>query len=104
MNDKEREFWIERIETYKSSGLTATQWCKEEGMAVHKLRYRITQFNKEKQDKSTKTKWTTVIAKDIIEEKSASLLKVIIGKSIIEISSGFDPDTFESVVKILSQC
>ena len=104
MEDKERDFWIKKTESYRNSGLSAIQWCKEEGIAVHKLRYRITKLNKEKQDKSTKTKWTTVIAKDIIEEKSASPLKVIIGKSTIEISSGFDPDTFESVVKILSQC
>ena len=41
MNDKEREFWIERIESYKGSGLSASQWCKEEGIAVHKLRNRI---------------------------------------------------------------
>ena len=104
MNDKDREFWIERIEAYKDSGLSAAQWCKEEGIAVHKLRYRITQFNKEKEDKATKTKWTTVIPKNTIEEKSLSPLKVIIGISTIEISPGFDLDTFESVVKILSQC
>lgn len=104
MNDQEREFWIERIETYKNSGLSATQWCKEEGIAVHKLRYRITQFNKEKQDKPTKIKWTTVIPKETIEERSLSPLKVIIGISTIEISPGFDADTFEAVVKILSQC
>lgn len=104
MNDKEREFWMERIESYKNSGLSATKWCNEEGIAVHKLRYRITQFNKEKEDKPTKTKWTTLIPKETIEEKSLNPLKVIIGNSTIVISSGFDPVTFESVVKILSKC
>lgn len=103
MNDKEKEFWIERIEAYRNSGLSATQWCKEEGIAVHKLRYRITKLNKENEVQPAEIKWTSVIPKNIIEE-SPSLLKVIIGNSTIEISSGFDSDTFESVVKILSKC
>lgn len=103
MDDKEREFWIGKIEAYRNSGLPATQWCKEEGIAVHKLRYRITKLNKENEDQPAEVKWTSVIPKNIIEE-SLSPLKVIIGKSTIEISPGFDPDVFESVVKILSKC
>lgn len=103
MEDKERDFWIKKIESYRNSGLSAIQWCKEEGIAVHKLRYRITKLNKENENQPAEVKWTSVIPKNIIE-KSTSPLKVIIGKSIIEISPGFDPDTFESVVKILSQC
>lgn len=106
MRGKEREDWIEKIKTYRASGLTASQWCKEQGIAVHRLRYRITQFNKERKENLTKTKWSCISIKDEVEqeENSSSKLKVTIGKSTIEISPGFDLDTFESVVKVLSKC
>jgi len=106
MKDNKKEYWIEKIKTYRASGLTASQWCKEQGIAVHRLRYRITQFNKEKKNRSTKTKWSCVTLKDEVEQEEnlPSKLKVTIGKSTIEISPGFDLDTFESVARISSKC
>lgn len=39
MNDDERKLWADRIEDYRSSGLTAVKWCEERGLS-HTLRYR----------------------------------------------------------------
>ena len=109
MTEEERELWLERINSYKSSGLTAAQWCEHNDIPIHKLRYRIAYFNKENSQKSKKPQWVSVVTpksdKEKIPDKTKSTpLKVTIGKSTIEVSSGFDPDTFKKVVGILSKC
>ena len=45
MNEDERKLWIERIESYKSSGLTAVKWCEINNVSIYKLRHRITCLN-----------------------------------------------------------
>lgn len=104
MNDK-REIWIKRIQDYKSSGLTAAKWCKKNGLTVHALRYRIHKFNKEKkQEESNQTQWASVLpTKSEITLDDSRSLKVTIGHSTIEVPKGFDPTTFESVVRILKE-
>lgn len=109
MKDDERKLWIERIEDYRSSGLTAVKWAEGKCIAVHKLRYYINKFNKEKKQEfsqeSQKTTWVSVMPTNgIVEDKSSKSLKVTIGKATIEITPGFDQDTFKSLVGILSQC
>ena len=108
MNEDERKLWIERIESYKSSGLTAVKWCEINNVSIYKLRHRITCLNKEKKQKTKKIQWASVITtenKRTIESKPQDIpLKVTVGHSTIEVSSGFDPETFKSVVEILSKC
>lgn len=94
--------WNDLIQDYKSSGLTAAKWCKEQGFKVHILRYQINKLNKEK--KASKTQWASVIPANLrINEPGAEPLKVIIGQSTIEVTAGFDPDTFKAIVKVLCE-
>jgi len=104
MNNK-REIWIKHIKNYKSSGLTAAKWCEKNGLSIHSLRYHIFKINKEKkQENSNKIKWGIVEpAQSAITVTNDSPLKVNIGHSIIEVSKGFDPTTFETVVRILKE-
>lgn len=109
MNEEDRKLWTERIADYKSSGLTAANWAVDKGIAVHKLRYYINKFNNEiKQELNQESKepqWVSVVpVAPMVEYKSNNHLRVIIGKATIEVASGFDKDTFESVIRILSQC
>lgn len=104
MNDDERKLWADRIEDYRSSGLTAVKWCEERGLSVHTLRYRINKFNKEKKQESKEVHWKAVLPeKPKVYEKTVSSLRVTIGNSTIEVAEGFDPNTFKEVVRILSQ-
>ena len=57
MNDEDRKLWTERIEDYRSSGLTAAKWALDKGVAVHKLRYYINKFNSEATNKIMKTEF-----------------------------------------------
>lgn len=109
MKEEDRKLWIDRIDDYRSSGLTAVKWAEDRGVSVHKLRYYIHKFNKEKKQNSNQKpkeiKWTSIVpAETMVNNKANNPLKVIIGKATIEVVSGFDEDTFQSVVRILSQC
>jgi len=109
MNEEGRKLWIERIEDYRSSGLTAAKWADNKGIAIHKLRYYINKFNNEnKQEPNQEDKelqWASIVTEaTIVEFKSTDPLRVIIGKATIEVTPEFDKDTFESVIRILSQC
>lgn len=109
MKEEDRKLWTERINDYRSSGLTAVKWAEDRGIAVHKLRYYISKFNKEKKkDLSQEPKeiqWASVVpAEAKVENKCNNLLKVIIGNATIEVNPGFDESAFQSVVRILSQC
>lgn len=102
MNDDERNLWIQRIEDYRSSGLTAIKWCENNGVSVHKLRYRINKFNKENNHQSGETKWASVTPSAPINSKELNTsIKVLIGNATVEIVPGFDPDTLKSIVDIL---
>jgi len=48
MREKNRKLWSERIEDYRTSGLSAVKWAEDKGVSIHKLRYYIHKFNKEK--------------------------------------------------------
>lgn len=109
MKDEDRKLWTDRINDYRSSGLTAAKWSEDRGIAIHKLRYYINKFNKEKKQNlnqaSKEIQWASVVPKEAsVKNKSSNPLKVIIGKVTIEVVPGFDKDTFQSVVRILSQC
>jgi len=99
MNIDKRKLWTKRIQDYRTSGLTAAKWCEKNEISIHTLKYWITKFNKEKNQESKKTKWTTIIP---AESKTESL-KVIIGHSTIELAPGFDSETFKKVVRILNE-
>lgn len=106
MNNDKKQLWVDRIQDYKSSGLTATKWCEDNNTSVHKLRYQINKINNEDKQNSKQTVWASIIpAIPIAEKELEKPLKVTIGQSTIEVAPGFDPETFESVVRILaSQC
>ena len=108
MKEEDRKLWTERIEDYRFSGLTPVKWSEKNDVSVHKLRYYINKFNKEKKQESnqelSKPQWAAIVPKkEIANKKPHSSLNVIIGKSTIEVAPGFDQDTFKDIVRILSK-
>lgn len=88
MKEEDRRLWIDRINDYRSSGLTAVKWSEDRGIPAHRLRYYINKFNKEKTQnqnlESKDVKWAAIvpnIAK--IERMDLGPLKVLIGKATI---------------------
>ena len=109
MKDEERKLWNERINNYRTSGLTAVKWAEGNNVSVHKLRSCIAKFNKEKKQSSITNsgvkEWIPLIpSKSIDLTESIKPLKVTIGQATIEVNSGFDQNTLKSLIEILSQC
>lgn len=42
-----REIWVLRIREQKESGKTQAQWCEEQGLSLHTLRYWVKKLNRE---------------------------------------------------------
>ena len=109
MKDEERELWTERINSYRTSGLTAVKWAEDNNVSVHKLRSCIAKFNKEKKQASNNgsalDEWVSLIpSKSTDQNEYIKPLKVTIGQATIEVTSGFDQDTLKSLIEVLSQC
>jgi orotate phosphoribosyltransferase-like protein len=100
-----REIWIKHIQDYRSSGLAAAKWCKQNGVNKNTLKYYITKFNKEKkQQESNQVKWASILPhQSKITVNNEYPIKVTIGHSTIEVLKGFDPTTFKTIVGILSE-
>lgn len=105
MNNDKKEFWIQCINDYRSSGLSAIKWAEANDISVHTLRNRICEYNKKDKEKSGKVKWTSVISENqLAKEETSKVLKVTVGKGVIEVTPGFDQSTLKSLIEILSEC
>ncbi len=100
-SEEKRIMWESRIKDYRSSNLTADKWCESKGYKLSRLRYWINKFNKEEKNNDSVSKWIAVEVSNPVAN-DVKPIKVTIGKASIEISYGFDSDTFEEVVRILS--
>jgi len=94
--------WDELIQNYRSSELTAAQWCGTHGFKIHQLRWQITKRQKlNKNDE--KIKWVP-IPTDFTSSVSPSIT-VKIGNAEISVSEGFNKGLFAEVVhSLLTLC
>lgn len=103
MKIDEKEIWIQRILDYKASGLSALKWAEANDVSVHALRNRVRKY-KQTNEESSKVKWTSLVAEKQLDDRESKVLKVTLGKAVIEVPTGFDEDTLASLVGILSKC
>lgn len=105
--DEKRLLWQERIQDYRTSQLTAIEWCQQNQVKIHTLRYWINKLNKESSLRSVGTEWLSVKVPvsntKCFTGETPCGIKVNIGQASIEVSPGFDPHVFEAVVRILSE-
>lgn len=109
MNEEKRLVWLERIKDYRSSQLSVPVWCEQNQINIHTFRSWVNKLNKESLFTTLNTEWLSVKV-PMLEAKASTGetscgIHVNIGRASIEVSSGFDPQVFEAVVRILSgQC
>src|SRR5665647_893791 len=107
MSLEKKLLWQDRIKDYRVSQLSIPAWCEQNQISIHTFRYWVKKFDKESMFASLPTEWLTVKvpvseAKESTGEISCGI-RVNIGRASIEVSSGFDPQVFEAVVRILSE-
>lgn len=106
MDEEKRLLWQERIKDYRASKLSAPAWCQQNQVNIHTFRYWVNKLNKESLFTSVNTEWFSVKV-PVSESKSSTGetsfgIHINIGRASIEVSSGFDLQVFEAVVRILS--
>ncbi len=103
MNSSKKEFWQSNINDYRSSGLTAENWCQTHNLSVSALCYWITKFNRE--SLSQDVELTSSFAKvDISKLASFSLngsASVTINLEIL-VSDNCHPELLANIIGILT--
>jgi len=107
MSVDKRLLWQDRIKDYRDTKLSAPAWCEQNQVSINTFRYWIKKFDKESMFASLPTEWLTVKvpvsgSKSSTGEMSCGV-RVDIGRASIQVSSRFDPQVFEAVVRILSE-
>ena len=91
------EEWDEYIENYRSSGLTAAQWCEINGFKPNQLRWQITKRQKLHAN-SHSTQWIPLHTES---SSTSPKVSVKIGQAEIVVSDGFNKELFTEVVHSL---
>lgn len=96
--DESRQFWSSRVDTFKASGLTQAQFCKNNGYKVKQFNYWLRKFRElNNGSNNNEMKWIPVS----VEDPRVSKLNIRIGSAVIEVESGFDAKLLTEVIKTL---
>jgi len=91
------KLWSKHVLAYQNSGLPAPEWCKKNNIILGRLRYWVSKFNKE--NNHQQTEWISLNQPSI--PSSIPSIKIQTGNISIEIPDGFQPETLNSVFKVL---
>ncbi|KKB41124.1 IS66 family insertion sequence element accessory protein TnpA [Bacillus thermotolerans] len=98
-----RSLWKERIQAYRESGLTARQWCAENGVSTHRLYYWLRRPNSAASAPASPSEWMRFDVTDGPEDKASLTIKV--GVCEIEIKEPLNEKLLLDVIRVLeSRC
>lgn len=101
------EYWQQIVSDQNSSGLTQHVWCEQNNVNIHNFRYwkrRLVSESKYSQIvNQTETKWAIISSSesDSAQKNSKSTLCIHIGKAVVDVSPGFDPENLSVVLSVL---
>ena len=104
--EKERQEWETRIEEFRASGQSVSEWCAANGVKPGRLWYRLRQERRQgKVDNGTNVAPVWLEAKVTgpagTEEQEDKRLLIRIGEASVEVRAGFDPELLSGVVRVL---
>ena len=92
---EKRALRMEQVAEYRQSGLSAEQWCQENELNLHTLKYWITKLNRETRDPQEETcQWVSLSGE-------SSDLHVTVGTVTITLKPGFDPELLRQTIQVL---
>lgn len=102
MNRIEKEnMWIERIDSYRLSGLSAKIWTEKNNVNIHTLKYWISRINiKKRQNNNQSQPWVEIKP---IKHETKTPIKVTVNNVLIEVADNFNLQTFEEIVSVLKK-
>ena len=96
---EKNKYWKKKYNSYKSSDLSASKWCKENGIPSSTFSKWKKLFDND--SSNNESGWVTVAMKPKPRKKINKTIKVIIGKTCIEYNDETCINTFSDVVKVL---
>jgi hypothetical protein len=100
----QQQFWQMAMETFKSSGLSVRQFCRQEGLSepvFYSWRKRLGKADGPDADKEEVYQSEPFIQVSIPTERTGSLELVLISGNTLKISSGTDSQTLSDVISVL---
>ena len=94
-NTQKQELWNERIQDFRTSGLSQKAWCEEHGLQVGQLGYWLRKSKT--QASSSNGRWLSL---DTIALPGSGI-SLRIGSMVLEIERGFDQEVLADVVRSL---
>ncbi len=86
-----------QIISFKESGLSIPEWCKENNVKTSTLRYWLNKIKTEDNLKSIEDDWVTIAVNNSLETKVSPIV-VRVGPFSVEIQPGFDRSTLTEVI------
>lgn len=100
---EKQRYWDEHLSRWKESGLSQSAYCREHQLNLHRFIYW-------KKRRSPKTPNVSLVELPISTRETACLLSsgpplcIVLGVRFrIELRSGFDPASLETVLRVLSR-
>lgn len=94
--------WKDRVEEFKASGLSQAEWCRRHGLKPKRLSYWFGKFQEADMRPEEEAQWLQVEMGR--PEVPTSVIEIKIGKALIEVTPGFDPELLANVVQALATC
>lgn len=98
---EKNDLWKKRISEYRASNLIARVWCEKNNVSITSMRYWITKFNKESDQRETQ--WVSVKESPELIDSSpnTSLITINTGSYSIGIPDGFQQETLIRILRVL---
>ena len=105
--DDQYQFWQMVLETFKTSGLSVRNFCKQEGLpepAFYTWRKKLTKNDESKKDSPKDNKDSSAFIKVSMPQNNCAPLELMLSSgNSLRISSGTDSQTLSNVITALHQ-
>lgn len=92
-------FWSSRVEAFKASGLTQTEFCKVNEYKIKQFNYWVRKFKDIKtQTQAEKPQWISV---NVAAPDRNDFLTIRIGSVVIDIKPGFNKHLLAEIVEAI---
>lgn len=95
--------WISHIEQYRSSGLTAKEWCNKNNLSINTLKYWISKLNKQNSivEDNTIPVFTAITSDISFQKQQGQSLLIRCSNLSIELSEGCNLNLLSSLLDLL---
>ncbi|MDI9261175.1 IS66 family insertion sequence element accessory protein TnpA [Alicyclobacillus sendaiensis] len=96
---EKRQLWRERVAAFYDSGLTAAEFCAQQGLKPHQLWYWVRRFREATH--GSQPAFVSVVTEEPSVSAAPSPITLRVGKVEIEVRPGYDATTLGEFVRLV---